>query len=178
MTKHCMIDLETLGVNSQSPITQIGIVMFDETKIIEKKNVAIKFDQAFNDGVADASTVKWWMEQGSEAKAAALAGTTDIMEAARTVQSFILSHGPEFFWSHATFDFPILTSWFNRRGLITPINFLSCRDVRTIEHFFSNMIVWEARKGTHHSAVDDAEFQAEMVIRMLKAAKMLGKVEI
>lgn len=172
MTKHCMIDLETLGVNSQSPITQVGIAIFDKEKIIESKNFAISFEHAFNDGVPDGSTVKWWLKQDITAKQKALEGSILPKDAANNVSALLQVHGCDFYWAHATFDFPIIASWFNRLQVKNPIDFRKCRDMRTIEHFFGNEVEWHQRSGTHHSAVDDAIWQAEMVIKMLKIAEV------
>ena len=124
-----MIDLETLGLNAQAPITQVGVVMFNRDKIIESRNFVVDFEEAFKDGVPDASTVKWWIMQDKEAKELAMTGKAKPVNAAHDVASFISLHGPDHFWAHATFDFPIIQSWFDRLGISkakSPIDFRKC----------------------------------------------------
>lgn len=75
------------------------------------------------------------------------------------------------FWSHATFDFPVLTSAYLATDLKSAIPHRRCRDMRTIEMFFGNKIEWPTREGVHHDALDDAIFQTIAVQRMLKVAR-------
>lgn len=175
---HAMIDTETLGINTKAPITQIGVVIFNEDGIIDELDVAMNFEEAFRMGKVDASTIRWWLAQGAEAKAKALTGTEQPLQGAIKVFEFLQKHNPQFYWAHATFDFPIVSSWFHSLRMKNPIDFRACRDMRTIEHFFGDQIEWEPRNGTHHSAIDDARFQTIHCIKMLKAARMLGKVEV
>ena len=173
---HAMIDTETLGVNTKAPITQIGIVIFTEEGIIDELDITMNLEEAFKLGTPDGSTVKWWLAQGAEAKGKALTGIEIPFVGATKVADFLLKHNPQYCWAHATFDFPIVANWFRATRVKSPIDFRACRDMRTIEHFFGELIEWEPRQGTHHSAIDDARFQTIHCIKMLRAARLLGKV--
>lgn len=165
--KHCMIDIETLGNGSDAAIIQIGAVTSDG----EQWESTIKFSSAMKHGVVDPHTLKWWMNQSSEAVSSVSSGTDTLEDALEGLHNFIKSTGSKYFWAHATFDFPILNNAFNSTGVKNPIHFRMTRDLRTIEHFFGKKIDWEEREGTHHTALDDARFQIKHLEKMLEVAE-------
>lgn len=161
-----MIDLETLGSNPSAPIIQIGMVFFTREGINVQSQLTIDFDQALAHGEADGSTIKWWLEQPKEAQETLFKNIRSIEESADIVEKLIEAQNANYYWSHATFDFPILMSWFRSLKRKYPLPYKRCLDLRTLE-FAAGGIDWETRKGVHHNALDDAVYQAEHAIKML-----------
>lgn len=166
LDKHCMIDLETLGSNPKAPVIQIGLVFFTRQGILLRSQLSIDFDDAIKYGEVDGSTIKWWLQQERQAQDNLFVNTRPIGEVADTIEKLIEAQNANFYWSHATFDFPILLSMFRALGRKYPLPHKRCFDLRTLE-FLAGPIDWDKRTGVHHSAVDDAEYQAAHTIKLL-----------
>ena len=66
---YIMLDLGTLGTNSNAVIISISAVSFNE-QVTDKFYEIISLASVVNAGLEmDASTVMWWMKQGDEARA-------------------------------------------------------------------------------------------------------------
>jgi DNA polymerase III epsilon subunit-like protein len=170
-------DLETLGNTSQAPIVQIAAVLFDNQGNI-LKSIDLKADletlpQGF---VVDFSTLKWWFEQDDRAiKSVMTTGTLGhkvmCKEFMKWVQEIKKEYGKNIsYWSHATFDPPILANNFKVAGVYNPIPFRAHRDIRTLTHFAGHIEV--ERKGIHHNAIDDCLFQAEYISKGIEKVEM------
>lgn len=172
MTKHMMIDIETLGTSSQAPIVQIGAV----TNSGEEFLFTVDIDDAVRNGVVDGSTVKWWLSQSKEAIDSVF--NTDINggleKGLKCFYKFCKDSNCDFYWSHATFDFPVISDAYHKNGVKPPYAYYNCRDLRTIEHFYGNDIKWSVREGVHHNALDDAKYQMKHLIDMLDVADKRG----
>lgn len=166
LDKHCMCDLETLGSNPSAPIIQIGMVFFTREGISLRALYTINFDDALKHGEADGSTIRWWLEQSKEAQEGLFKNQIDVQTAADTLTRLIEGQNANYYWAHATFDFPILLSWFRSLGMKYPLPHKRCLDLRTLE-MLAGPIEWAPRKGVHHNALDDAEYQAEHAIKLL-----------
>lgn len=166
LDKHCMLDLETLGSNPRAPIVQIGLVFFTRDGISLRALSTINFDDALKHGDADGSTIKWWLEQSKEAQEGLFKNQIGVQQAADALTKLIEGQNANYYWSHATFDFPILLSWFRSLGMKYPLPHRRCLDLRTLE-MLAGPIEWAERKGVHHNALDDAEYQAEHAIKLL-----------
>lgn len=171
--KHCMVDTETLGLNSRAPIIQIGLVFFTIEGIQTQSELTIDFDDALKYGEADGSTIKWWLEQDKAAQKTLFKNPRPAEDAADVVEKLIQAQNPNYFWAHATFDFPIVNNLFRALGRKTPIPFRTSYDLRTLEHFVGNDIEWEKREGVYHNALDDATYQAKHAIKMLRRIKQM-----
>lgn len=166
LDKHCMIDLETLGSNPTAPIVQIGMVFFTREGINVQSQLTIDFDDALAHGDADGSTIKWWLQQDKAAQQTLFTNQIGLIEAVDIVEKLINAQNANFYWAHATFDFPILQSLFRNLKRKYPLPFRRCFDLRTLE-FLAGNIPWAERTGVHHNALDDAKYQAEHVIKLL-----------
>jgi DNA polymerase III alpha subunit (gram-positive type) len=68
---HVMIDIETLGTNTDTVVTQIAAVSFNPIKgtILSEFNVHIDIQDALNEGfTVSASTILWWFAQDEDAR--------------------------------------------------------------------------------------------------------------
>ena len=166
LDKHCMIDLETLGSNPSAPIIQVGMVFFTREGINLKAQTTIDFEEALKYGEADGSTIAWWLKQSKEAQDKLFTNINTMQEATTIIEKLVEAQNANFYWAHATFDFPVLQSWFRKQNKKYPLPYKRCLDLRTLE-FLAGKPAWEERKGTHHNALDDAVYQAEHAIKLL-----------
>lgn len=165
-------DLETLGNTSQAPIIQIGAIVFDDHgNEYESINIRADISTIPEGFVVDYSTLKWWFEQSDVAIKSVMGGDIDhgymMVRFGEWVEQMKRLYGEGLiFWSHATFDPPILDNNFKVSGLKNPIPFRNHRDLRTLSHFAGEINI--KRKGVHHNAFDDADYQMEYIIEGLR----------
>lgn len=166
LDKHCMIDLETLGSNPKSPVIQVGLVFFTREGIQTQSILTVDFDDALRHGDADGSTIKWWLERPKEAQETLFKNPRPTKEVADIITKLIESQNANYYWAHATFDFPILQSMFRSLDMKYPLPYKRCYDLRTLE-FLAGPIEWDKREGIYHNALDDATYQAKHAIKLL-----------
>ncbi|EFJ9138455.1 exonuclease, partial [Escherichia coli] len=171
---HLMIDLETMGTNTNAPIVVIGAVFFDPQtgEIGPVFYIVISLTDAMNTGAApDGGTIKWWLKQSSEARAAILTDQVKLKDALSRFREFINEYSDEKFvqvWGNgATFDNAILRTSYERLDIPCPWHYHNDRDVRTIVEL-GKTIDFDARtvipfEGERHNALDDARHQAKYV---------------
>ena len=171
---HLMIDLETMGTNTNAPIVVIGAVFFDPQtgEIGPVFYIVISLTDAMNTGaVPDGGTIEWWLKQSSEARAAILTDQVKLKDALSRFREFINEYSDEKFvqvWSNgATFDNAILRTSYERLDIPCPWRYHNDRDVRTIVEL-GKTIGFDARttipfEGVPHNALDDARHQAKYV---------------
>ncbi|MBI0800712.1 exonuclease [Escherichia coli] len=171
---HLMIDLETMGTNTNAPIVVIGAVFFDPQtgEIGPVFYIVINLTDAMNTGaVPDGGTIKWWLKQSSEARAAILTDQVKLKDALSRFREFINECSDEKFvqvWGNgATFDNAILRTSYERLDIPCPWRYHNDRDVRTIVEL-GKTIDFDARtvipfEGVRHNALDDARHQAKYV---------------
>lgn len=190
-----MIDLETLDLKPSSVIASIGAICFNREEILEKwyRNIYLP-SQQINGRTVDVGTVLWWMKQDKEAQAdtffpqekpdtlrdalADMAGwmrlcfvnwtdfgrnmtweSTDEMDFSREKDVSVWANGIDF-------DLGILTHAYAGEGLDLPWGFRQQSDYRTLARHFG---VSGKRIGTHHNALDDAEWAATNLINFWKS---------
>ena len=163
---HCMLDLETLGHNSDAAIIQIGMIIFDIKDIRAEFKININWKNAVKYGEVTASTLMWWLRQENEAQLGILKEGYNSADACIKVTNFLLrNYEIKHFWAHATFDFPILTNLYTNLDIINSINFRKCRDLRTMDALYP--MEWTEKKGVYHDALDDAIYQTERLQKQL-----------
>lgn len=134
MTKHIMLDLETMGSGSHAAIVAIGAVVFSPSSSEIESNefyAVVDLNSSAHYGNLDASTVQWWLQQDHEARA-------------------------------------IFNDAFKACGITPYFSHWNDRDVRTIVEMGRVILNIDPKKtmtreGVHHSALDDAKFQAKYV---------------
>ena len=171
---HLMIDLETMGTNTNAPIVVIGAVFFDPQtgEIGPVFYIVVSLTDAMNTGaVPDGGTIEWWLKQSSEARAAILTDQVKLRDALSRFREFINEYSDEKFvqvWGNgATFDNAILRTSYERLDIPCPWRYCNDRDVRTIVEL-GKTIDFDARtvipfEGVRHNALDDARHQAKYV---------------
>lgn len=168
-------DLETLSnteVTGDAPIVQIGAVKFTDAGMITDeflRTIEAKSIQPFNFG-ADYRTIYWWLQQDDKAIKSVFGEDVEKVPLRLALLEFIEWIGKPsqyVYWSHCTFDPPILNDNIRRVGLGSPIPFRLHRDIRTLSHFTGKIEV--EREGVHHNALDDCRFQAKYISKGLQA---------
>lgn len=163
---HCSIDLETLGINSKAPIVQVGMSFFTRKGIFLNTQLTVNFEDAIKYGEADGSTIAWWLKQPKVAQDTLFQDPRSAVEVCEIIQKLVAAQEPDFFWAHATFDFPILKSLFKKLDIEFNLDHRKMMDLRTLE-LASGDYQWTEREGIHHNALDDAVHQAKNIINML-----------
>lgn len=183
--KNIMLDLETLGNNSNSPIISIGAVFFDPQTgdLGGDFYQTIQLESAMQHGIADAGTIQWWMQQSNDARAVFNAPDCVILTVALyEFQAWANQNGDNIkMWGNgATFDNTILANAYLSTDLPRPWKYWNDRDVRTIVELGRNLCSIDPKKdfpfeGTEHNALDDAKHQARYVSAIFQKLSALTK---
>lgn len=166
---HIMVDLETMATTCDAAILSIGAVKFDLTsdKIDEQGFYgSITLESNMDWGRRfDPDTIRWWMTETSEdaRKVFSEPGKQGLCE---TLESFAEWFGAadQCIWSNgANFDEPILAHAFSHCRLPIPWQFWNVKCMRTYKNLPGAKDVKVDRAGTHHNALMDALYQAQLV---------------
>jgi hypothetical protein len=179
MTRHCMIDLETLSTRKTAALLSIGAIKFDpagdNSKLIVGGPRRVEDIQSVTDSFyrrivvesnkelglhVDADTVKWWMRQSEEAKAEAFMGTDRVPVRQAMDEFYLWFSGAEFVWSKgASFDCAILAEIFAIIGRKAPWKYPAERCVRTAYDLGSFDEKSQPRNALAHHPLFDAWHQ-------------------
>ena len=172
-----MVDLETLSTQPNAAIISIGAVRFDHEGIHEEFYVNTVDER----GHEELDTVKWWEEQGEEAKAiltdpkpfaigvALVQFTCWLLEMAVPKEAEVRMWG-----NGAAFDNVILSSAYKRCDLNQPWKFYNDRCFRTIKNLYPVEMHFS---GIKHYALDDAKHQASFMVEYLKRKAWFDELE-
>jgi len=169
-----MLDLETMGNGSNATIIAIGAVFFDKNEVLSEFYVNVDRQSCEDRGmISDESTIKWWSEQGDEAKAALFNDQEDIVDALNMFSAWLYDNGVpikdvEMWGNGAMFDNTILGNAYKACGFSIPWKFWNDRCYRTVKNIYPSVEL--KRVGVHHNAVDDAKSQALHLIEILNHA--------
>ncbi|WP_341674989.1 3'-5' exonuclease [Niveibacterium sp. SC-1] len=182
MTKHVMIDIETLGTSHLAAIAAIGAVEFDPrgSHIDGGFYCHVDVEDAVRSGMRiEGTTVKWWLGQGDEARGE-LAKPRRPLPLAKALERLAIylagnvatedTRDELQVWAKGTsFDFGILRCAFDLTRQPLPWRYWNERDYRTIARLVP-AVEAPARQGTAHNALSDAIHQAQHLQRILTHA--------
>lgn len=182
-TVNIMLDIETLGTKPGCKVLSIGLAYFDEGGVFATGELYPSLTS--QTGSEERGTLDWWDGQSDAAKvvftnnilhgksvADCADALTDFIHKAKVHKSNgnADSIGKVNIWGNgATFDNAILAELFRAHGHRVPWNTFGDRCYRTILNTLPK-VEPPHRHGVHHSAVDDAEHQANVLIATLKNA--------
>lgn len=155
---HLMIDLETMGVRSNSSIVSLAAVEFDletgETGEEFYKNVSLQ--SCVDLGLKiDPDTVMWWIKQSEEARTSLISGKSyDIRDVLNHFSVFCDSEY-QVWGNSARFDLGILANAYEMVGIQVPWNQFKERCVRTLASLEPTIKKNHVHKGTDHNALSD-----------------------
>lgn len=167
---HCMIDLETMGLNEDAPIVSIGAVIFDPRHFkVSNETFYVELDwRSQGRCEPDSETKLWWSNQSNEAKIS-LEGKGVLEDALFDLQLFMPSSDVKVWGNGPTFDITKLDHAYRQHNMDVPWKFWNIRDCRTIRD------IYESKRGGlsvngdtsgAHNALQDAVVQAELVCRL------------
>ncbi len=195
MTKHIMLDLETMGTTPGSAITQIGAVVFDPAT--EKFGATfyrrICLRSCVEIGMTmDPDTVIWWLKQSDAARAEFAKPSIHIAVALRDFKSFLVNHldgdvSPCIWGNGAGFDNILLADAYRLYGYGSVWPHYADRCFRTLKSEFSGIAKPATRTlaeyadaglicdgefvATAHNALWDAITQAHWAMHILKSLR-------
>lgn len=175
-----MLDYETLGNNSDTITLSLGIVSFNKTGIIGETLIKLDLDSQVTAGrTFTASTLQWWMNQSEQARAVFQPDGTEVTLAdffavfEGAIKRDLGKIGERWdevkLWGNgANFDVSITEDLYRRhhpkrdRGI--PWKFWNTMCFRTFDVLTQCKKLHGRPHGTHHSALDDARYQAKCVL--------------
>lgn len=168
-----MVDLETMSTKHNAAIVSIGAVEMDfKNKTLGKEPFYINIDLKSSQDAGlhiDADTVNWWMMQKDDARKALTGNRESLIDALTDFYRWLQKIGGvcRIWGNGANFDNVILRNAYEAVGVTCPWPFWNDMCYRTIKNMHPD--VWQpTRSGTYHNALDDATFQAEHLLGILR----------
>ena len=161
---HISFDLETLSLESNAAIVQIGAVHVGSS---EEFNSYISPQSAeYLGGHVDVGTINWWAKQDPQIRNTVFGGTTYIRQALAEFYEWCLSLADGdinrvYLWSKgADFDCVVLKNNYEL-FMEYPFNFRNHRCVRTAMHL--KPLENPTPNQGAHDALEDAKYQAQFI---------------
>lgn len=175
MIRHIMVDLETMGTRPTAAIVSIGAVAIDieNNKLLDKFYTNIDLQSCIDLGcTVDGTTVVWWMRQEDKAREAL--GKGHPLAFALYDFSLFVQRGKDYvnvedvrMWGNGSdFDNVILAHAYRRINKTPPWNFRGSRCFRTLRAGHPEVEDLPSN-GVKHNALDDAIWQAQMLLAMI-----------
>lgn len=164
MKNSVMIDLETFGRRPGCIVPSIGAVKFTSDGATDSLYLVLDTAEQEDRGLCcEVDTVKWWLQQSTEAQKALLLTPESVPAGLQRLAAFI---GDSYVWANgASFDFPILAELYRRFDMGTPWKFWDERDFRTVKQLVN---VATERVTTAHHALADAEYQTRVLLAIAR----------
>lgn len=166
-----MLDLETMGNTSNAAIIEIGACVFSSKHGLGSEfSVEIDLQSSMDAGLTvDASTIMWWMMQKWDARKR-FKGNSKAAPLSKALEEFRkwIPSGSTVWGCGSDFDNVILENAYLCFGEKAPWDTrYQNRCFRTLKNIFKDVEKPE-RQGVHHSAIDDAKYQAEWALKIYK----------
>jgi exodeoxyribonuclease VIII len=158
---HLMIDIETLGTNSNSPVIQIGAVLFDHNNTYDEFSRHIRPN--FELSTPDVDTLLFWQKQSipMPLNKNALEFPPNLRDMTEWIKTSTL-HGV---WANSpAFDLVILNNLAKAYDEKLPFSHSLWRDCRTMFKIGRKLGVLRVKPEVPHDALSDARAQAESII--------------
>lgn len=161
-TKDLMVDIETLGIEFNSVITQIGACYFNlETgEIYEKFLVNISIQDCLNHGlIVNGDAIKFWLNQLNRSF---LESPVELSKALQMFRDFCKINKKAHIWSHSTFDITIITNAYRAIKQGIPFSYKNICDIRTLVYLANNKKE-KTKKGDEktHNGLEDCIYQVK-----------------
>lgn len=161
---HLMVDIETMGSNSNAVICSIGAVEFEintgETRAVFYRKIDMQ--SCLDAGLkVEGATIKWWLQQSPEAQREICNGEIPLRQALAEFSIFIAERAGEIrLWSNGKhFDIARLADAYTVCGIALPWKYYNVRDVRTLASIMPEIKAGIPKIGTAHHALDDCLYQ-------------------
>ena len=185
-----MIDLETLGTESNCQVLSIGAVRFRldtvddfDTILDPDRNFYARMDerdQAALGRTADEGTMQWWSEQSADARSVFDEEREDTKSVLKRWVKFC--KGAKRIWGNGNmFDNAIMKSLCQDYGVKYPVFYSKDLDVRTLTFLWNSLTNWVSKGkrptihlGEEHNALDDARrqvLQCQLMYKDIRGSK-------
>lgn len=178
--RHIMVDIETLGTAADAVILSIGAVRFDldSDKIGDEgfyASVSIESNLDWKRRIQE-DTLLWWLKQTPASQNVFHEPKTTLDVALSDFSDWMADTPDAFVWSMgADFDLPMMAHAYRTMSMDVPWKFWNSRCARTYKTLPQAKSIKIARAGTHHNALDDAVYQAQLVQAIQQ--ELRGKVK-
>ena len=156
--KHIMFDLEALGTGEKPAICQIGAVYFDIETGETGDEFLVNINAGTTNGIIDADTSYWWLNQSKEAQDSILSNKVNAVEGIEAFREF--QDKAVRLWSHSLFDFVVLQKTC-RQLEIKYFYSRKSMDIKTLVTLANLTVKKFEREGVHHNALHDAKHQVK-----------------
>lgn len=170
LSRHIMIDIETLGTLPGSIVLAIGACTLDKNF---KFYQTIDPDSCVKAGLsADIDTMRWWDSQEAKVREEIFSGTIPLLNSLLNLNGWVeLVKGGKneelnFWCNGASFDFPILNVAYNKVDVRPMWNHFELRDYRTLKNLYPDVLLRKHKD--EHNALADAIAQAEHLKEIFK----------
>ena len=164
MTKHLMVDLETMAITPRTVVLTLGAVTFNPFNNDIYDELYFKLNLDDQDALGrdiDPNTLDWWAKQNPEVMEEAFSPDGRISLTDGIDQFHKFAWGCDKIWSHgAVFDIIILEDIYRQLNKPIPWEFWRCRDTRTL---FDLADPEMEKSAEQHNALFDAIRQAKGV---------------
>ncbi len=168
--KNVMVDLETLGNNSNAVIVSIGAVYFSSEGLGSEFYVAVDPESCVKAGLKmDTSTVIWWLGQSDQAREAITARPKASLTSALLDFNHWIPAEAEVWGNGATFDNVILSNAYDATGLNKPWKYSADRCYRTLRALRPEIKGVSEPGEVAHNALSDAKYQARHAVELMKS---------
>ena len=157
MTKHLMVDLETMAVSPNAVVLSLGAVHFNPygngygDKLYFRINID---DQDALGREVDPNTITWWSQQDPVVMEEAFSPDNRISLVDAIDQFHKFAWGCDAFWAHGSiFDIVIIENIYKQLGRPVPWQYWQIRDTRTL---FDLGVDPDMPKSGKHDALQDA----------------------
>ncbi len=160
-----MLDLETMGTDSDAAIIAIGAVRFD-TSVTDSFYRVVDLQSSLDVGLTmSADSILWWLKQEDKARQAI---TVEGVALRSALLDFKKWAGEDaLIWGNgATFDNVILANAYNKSAIECPWHYSANRCYRTLKSFYPDVAFQHV--GVAHNALDDAQSQAVHLLKIFK----------
>jgi hypothetical protein len=177
---HLMLDFETLGSAADTIVVSLGAVAFNKGGIVNKKLFHFDLEEQARLGRSfTGDTLAWWMRQSQEARAVFNSKETKLplelffLEFENFVDDALTRVGEKRdelkpWGKGANFDISILESLYREKhtkfAAGIPWKFWNVWCFRTFAALTGCEKLHARPHGTHHNALEDAEYQARCVL--------------
>lgn len=197
MYAHAMLDLETYATTPDAVILSIGVQLFDPQHYVFGKPalgpgfyIALDREEQVTPGKlyaarrVDPSTVAWWEKQSKEAREVFNHEQVRVGIALAALDSFLAREAIHrdglMMWGNGSdFDNVLLGDLYKWREMKAPWKYHNSRCFRTLKNLLPadyDEFCKAIPRITHHNALDDARWQAEIAVRMLKRIERAPEV--
>ena len=178
------IDLETLSTSPAAVMLSIGAVAVCESTGTRLQFYAATSVDSQPGRKTDASTLIWWDKQSNEArKAFDYAHSEDCPPLSQALDQLTdwlgklgETHDVYVYGNGSDFDIGILNHAYKEISNFTPWNFRNVRDMRTLRDICLRfgLTISVPRVGVAHNALDDAQFQADVIMESLRQLEAIA----